>query len=384
MLEKEILLIPGPTPVPPRILRAMSKPQINHRGPEFAQLWEETQAGLKSIFQTKSDIMVFPSSGTGALEASIVNLLSPGDKVLAVSIGVFGDRFAKIAQIFGAKVQKLDFPWGEAADGEIIKDALKKDAKIKAVLLTHNETSTGVTNDVKAISEVIREQDKLVLVDAISSLGAIDLKTDLWGIDVVIAGSQKAFMLPPGLSFVSLSKKGWLAVEKAKMPKFYWDFVSLKSSMKKSQTPYTPALPQLFGLRESLQILKEEGLKNNFKRHKILASATRQGVKALGLELFAQGRFASQTVTSVKAPPGIEIKSLRKIMREKYQVVVAGGQQRLSDKIFRIGHLGWVDKLDIISLLSSLEMTLSELGYSLKLGEGVKAAEEVFLKVRDA
>lgn len=382
MRQKQILMIPGPTPVPPSVLREHSTPVINHRGEEFAKLWGEIQEGLKNVFQTQNDIIIYPASGTGAMEAAIVNTTSPGDKVLSISIGAFGDRFAEIAKNFGADVIKCNFEWGETADISVVEKTLKENPGIKVILATHNETSTGVVQDIEKIAELSKKYNCLLLVDAISSLGAIDLKTDLWGVDIVVAGSQKALMLPPGLSFVCVSQKAWDASEKATSPKYYWQFKLYKKWMPKGQTPYTPALPQLYGLRESLKIiLNEIGLENNFKRHKILAKATREGIKALGFELLCKDEnIASPTVTSIIGKENIEIKKLRKILREKYNIVTAGGQGKLEDKIFRIGHLGFVGTMDIIATLSALEMALYELGDKVELGSGVKAAEEVFLQ----
>ena len=381
MKEKEILMIPGPTPVPPRVLRAHSNLMINHRGGEFSKLWKEIQDGLKKVFQTKNDIMIFPASGTGAMEASIVNTLSPQDKILAVSIGSFGDRFAEIAKSFGADIIKLDFEWGCGANLNLIEEKLKENKNIKAVLITQNETSTGVTDDLENIAKIVKKFDILLIVDAISALGAIELKTDDWEIDLVVAGSQKALMVPPGLSFVSINEKAWKSYENSKMPKFYWDFKSLKKWMEKSQTPYTPALPQLFGLRESLKIILDEiGLENNFKRHKILGKATREGIKALGLELLCKDEnVQSNTVTAILGE-NIDIESIRKIMREKYGVITAGGQGKLTDKILRIGHLGFISSLDIIATIASLEMALHNTGFKVELGKGVASAEKVFLE----
>lgn len=378
MLEKQLLMIPGPTPVPPKVLRELSTPMINHRGVEFSNLMQEILVNLKKVFKTENDIIIYPASGTGAMEASIVNTLSPSDKVLAVSIGAFGDRYAKIASDFGAEVIKCDFEWGEAADVNKIEEILKKEKDIKAVLITHNETSTGVTNPLKEICKIVKKYDVLLLVDAISSLGAIELETDNWQIDCVVAGSQKALMLPPGISFVSISKKAWDYHKNAKMPRHYFDWSSYRKWMEKNQTPYTPALPQLFGLKTSLKILLDEiGLENNFKKHRILRDMLREGVKAIGLELLAKDEFASPSVTAIKTPAGIDVKNLRSIMRVKYNVITAGGQGKLEDKIFRIGHLGFVDKMDIIVTLSALEMSLLEVGYKLEKGASLKKAIEV-------
>jgi len=354
------LRIPGPTPVPDEVLQAMAKQMINHRGPEFVQLLNDVTAKLKQIFQTKGDVLLLTGSGTGGLEAAIVNTLSPGDKVLATSIGVFGDRFTKIAQQYGADIIPLSFEWGKAADVDTIRQALRAEPKIKAVMVTHNETSTGVTNDLASISSVVKEFDKLLLVDAISSLGAIDLPVDDWHCDVTVTGSQKAWMVPPGLTMVSVSEEGWRAHAEAKMPRFYWDFTKAKNSLEKEQTPWTPAVSIIFALQVALDMMLKEGLTNVVARHARVGKATREGIKSLGLSLFAEESHASNAVTAVAVPDGLDVKKLRKILREEHQVVLAGGQQKLDGKIFRIGHLGWVNEKDIEAVISALKVALPQ------------------------
>lgn len=354
------LRIPGPTPVPDEVLQAMAKQMINHRGPEFVQLLNDVTAKLKQIFQTKSDLLVLTGAGTGGLEAAIVNTLSPGDKVLATSIGVFGDRFTKIAQQYGAEIIPLSFEWGKAADIDAIRQALRAEPKIKAVMVTHNETSTGVTNDLASISSVVKEFDKLLLVDAISSLGAIDLPVDDWHCDVTVTGSQKAWMVPPGLTMISVSEEGWRAHAKAKMPRFYWDFTKAKNSLEKGQTPWTPAVSIIFALQIALDMMLKEGLTNVIARHTRIGKATREGIKSLGLSLFAEESHASNAVTAVAVPDGLDVKKLRKILMEEHQVVLAGGQQKLDGKIFRIGHLGWVTEKDIEAVISALKVALPQ------------------------
>jgi len=354
------LRIPGPTPVPDEVLQAMAKQMINHRGPEFVQLLNDVTAKLKQIFQTKGDVLVLTGAGTGGLEAAIVNTLSPGDKVLSTSIGVFGDRFTKIAQQFGAEIIALDFEWGKAADIDTIRRALQAEPKIKAVLVTHNETSTGVTNDLASISSVVKEFDKLLLVDAVSSLGSIDLPVDDWHCDVTITGSQKGWMVPPGLTMVSVNEEAWQAYAKAKMPRFYWDFTKAKSSLEKGQTPWTPAVSIVFALQVALDMMLKEGLANIVARHARVGKAAREGIKSLGLSLFAEESHASNTVTAVAVPEGLDVKKLRKILKEEHQVVLAGGQQKLDGKIFRIGHLGWVNEKDIEAVISALKMALPQ------------------------
>jgi aspartate aminotransferase-like enzyme len=324
------------------------------------QLLNDVTAKLKQIFQTKSDLLVLTASGTGGLEAAIVNTLSPGDKVLATSIGVFGDRFTKIAQQYGAETIPLSFEWGKAADIDAIRQALRAEPKIKAVMVTHNETSTGVTNDLASISSVVKEFDKLLLVDAISGLGAIDLPVDDWHCDVTVTGSQKAWMVPPGLTMISVSEEGWRAHAEAKMPRFYWDFTKAKSSLEKGQTPWTPAVSIIFALQVALDMMLKEGLTNVVARHARVGKATREGIKSLGLSLFAEESHASNAVTAVAVPDGLDVKKLRKILKEEHQVVLAGGQQKLDGKIFRIGHLGWVTEKDIEAVISALKVVLPQ------------------------
>ena len=359
----EQLRIPGPTPLPDEVLQILSKQMINHRGPEFGQMLNEITAKLKILFQTKGDIFLLTGSGTGGLEAAIVNTLSPGDKVLSAAVGVFGERFATIAEQFGAEVIPLPFEWGKAADVDSIRKALQSDPEIKAVLVTHNETSTGVTNDLAAISSVVKEFDKLLLVDAISSLGSIDLPVDDWHCDVAVTASQKGWMVPPGLAMVSVSQAAWQAHAKAKMPRFYWDFAEARSYLEIEQTPWTPAISVVFALSVSLDMMLREGLPDIIARHARVGKAARDGVKSLGLSLFADETCASNTVTAIAASNGLDTKKLIKIMREEHQVVLAGGQQSLAGKIFRIGHLGWVTEDDIEKVISALKVVLPRAGF---------------------
>jgi aspartate aminotransferase-like enzyme len=357
------LRIPGPTPCPPEVLQAMAWQMINHRGQQFVQVLNDVTAKLKPFFQTKGDVLILTGSGTGGLEAAAVNTLSPGDKALSVSIGVFGERFANIAAKFGAEVVPLRFEWGKAADPAAIRQALKDDPKIKAVLVTHNETSTGVTNDIKSISAVVKEFDKLLLVDAISSLGSVNLPVDDWNLDVVITGSQKGWMVPPGLTMVSVSQRGWQAYEAAKMPRFYWDFKEAKKYLEKGQTPWTPAVSVIFALNVALDMMAKEGMANVFQRHARVARAAREGVKSLGLKLFADEKYASNTVTAGVVPEGVDAKKMLKTMRETHQIVLSGGQQKLDGKIFRIGHLGWVTEDEIKQVIETLKVVLPQAGY---------------------
>lgn len=359
-MERSVQLrIPGPTPIPDEILKTLSRQMINHRGPEFAEMINRTTELLKEMFQTKGDVFLLTCSGTGGMEAAIVNTLSPGDKVLSASNGAFGDRFADIAEIFGAQVERLTFEWGEAVDPEEVRKSLSENPDIKAVLVTHNETSTGVTSDLGAISKVVREYEKLLIVDAISGLGSIDLPTDKWGCDVVITASQKGWMVPPGLAMVSVSERAWQANAQAKMPRFYWDFAKAKKFLDKGQTPWTPCVSAMYALDVALEMFKQEGLQNIFARHVRLGAKSRQAVKGLGLSLFPKDeRYASNTITAASVPEGVDGKKLLKILREEYNTVLAGGQQRLDGKIFRIGHLGYVSESDINITIESIKAAL--------------------------
>ncbi|MBU2608558.1 MAG: alanine--glyoxylate aminotransferase family protein [Chloroflexi bacterium] len=359
----ENLRIPGPTPCPPPVLEAMARQMVNHRGPEFMQIVNDSTDKLKQLFQTRNDLFILTGSGTGGLEAAAVNVLSPGDKVLSVSIGVFGDRFAAIAQTFGAEVIPLKFEWGKAAEPDAVRQALKDNPDVKAVLITHNETSTGVTNDLGSLSAVVKEFGKLLLVDAISSLGSINLPVDEWQVDVAVTGSQKGWMVPPGLAMVSVSPQAWEAHEKAKMPRFYWDFTRAKNYLAKGQTPWTPAVSIFFALDIALDMMLKEGLEHIFARHARIAQAARDGIKSLGLSGFADEKYASNTVTSIAGSDGLDIAKMRKIMREEHQIVLGGGQQKLDGKVFRIGHLGLVTEEDIKAVIAALKIVLPQAGF---------------------
>ena len=358
------LRIPGPTPCPPEVLESMSHQMINHRGGEFAKLIIGVTEKLQKLFQTEGDVLILTGSGTGSMEAAIVNVLSPGDKVLSASNGVFGDRFASIAETFGAQVTRLKFPFGSAVDPQAVDKALKADPSIKAVLVTHNETSTGVTNDLATIAEVIKRHSKLVVVDGISSIGSIDLPVDDWKCDIVVSGSQKSWMVPPGLAMVSVSSEGWKAVEAAKMPRFYWDFTRAKSSLEKGQTPWTPAVSIFYALDTALNMMMQEGLPNIIARHERVARITREGVKSLGLSLFADEAYASNTVTAITVPEGVDPKKLLATLREEHKVVLSGGQASLDGKIFRIGHLGYVNEADVENVLEALKAALPKVGFT--------------------
>ena len=357
------LRIPGPTPCPPEVLAAMSRQMINHRGSEFAEIIKDVTVKMKQVFQTKNDLMLLTGSGTAGLEAAVVNMLSPGDTVLGVAIGVFGERFAKIAQTFGANVIPLNFEHGKAADPALIKKALEGNPQTRVVLVTHNETSTGVTNDLAAISKIVKSAGKLLMVDCISSLGSLNVPVDEWGIDIAISGSQKGWMVPPGMAMVSVSEAGWQAFAQSKMPRFYWDLGKAKAGLEKGQTPWTPNVSVVFAFQVALDMMLKEGINNIFARHERIGKFTRAGVKSLGLTLLADEKHASNTVTSVVADRGLDAKKLNKIMKEEFDIVLAGGQGPLEGKIFRIGHLGMVNEKDIQAVIDGLKIALPKAGF---------------------
>jgi aspartate aminotransferase-like enzyme len=369
MTDVPNLRIPGPTPVPDEVLRAVAHPMVNHRGREFASLIERVSEKLRDFFLTREDVLILSASGTGGMEAAVVNTLSPGDRVLVVSIGSFGDRFAAIAETYGAEVTPLAYEWGQAADPEDVRKALAADAAIKAVLVTHNETSTGVTNPLAEIANVVRGAKRLLIVDAVSSLGAIPVDMDGWGLDVVVTGSQKGWMVPPGLAFVALSERAWVANESAGMRRYYFDLAKARDMARKGQTPWTPTMSIFYGLDAALDIMAREGLEGIHARHANIGRMVREGVKALGLELLAADeRYASDTVTAVKCPEGVEVSALRTALEDEHKVVLAGGQGKLSGKIFRIGHLGLVSEEDIRDALEALKQVLPRVGYSTPVG----------------
>jgi aspartate aminotransferase-like enzyme len=338
---------------------------INHRGPEFAALQARIMERLKRFFRTENEVYVYTTSGTGVMEAAIVNTLSPGDHVLAVSIGEFGERFAKIAEAYSAQVRRLDFEPGTAAQPDVIADALREDPEIKAVLVTHNETSTGVTNDLDAIGKAIRRvnPDILYLVDAISSLGCIPFATDAWGVDVATTCSQKGFMIPPGLAFITLSPRAWAAYETAKMPRFYLDVALYRDYAKRGQPPFTPAVSLYYGLDHALAMIEAEGFEQVHGRHHDVAEYTRNRVRDLGLQLLARGNEASDTVTSVVIPEGVNAAQLLALLNSEFDTVLASGQGKLTGKIVRIGHMGIVDKADIDAAVDALGVALERQGY---------------------
>jgi len=379
-MDKKYLFSPGPTMLPPEVLLKMAEPIMHHREPEFEKMMEEIREGLKYLFQTKNEVMVFTSSGTGAMEGAVSNILAKGNKALVVRGGKFGERWGEICKAYGIEFVPIDVEWGKAVRPEQIRHALAENPSIRAVYTQATETSTGVKHPIREIAGIVGKYPNTVLVvDAITGIGVFDLPMDAWNLDVVISGSQKALMLPPGLSFAVLSEKAWTFVERSNLPKYYFDFKRELKSTQKNQSSYTPAISLFVGLRESLRMMQEEGLEALFRRHKKLAEAMWAAVKALGLELFAP-EAPSEAVTAIKIPEGIDGVKLQKLFFERFGITVAEGQDRAKGKIIRIAHLGYYDRLDMIMVISALEMLLKQMGHSFELGKGVRAAEEVFLK----
>ena len=376
MKDKTFLMIPGPTPVPERVLLEMAKHPIGHRSSEFSKVLEGIYADLKLFFRTKNDVLVFTASGTGAMEAALSNLINPNDKVLSLVIGNFGQRWAKIAKNYGADVQTIEVEPGQAINPDDLRKVLAEDTnkEIKIVTMTHNETSTGVTNDLKTLAGIVKEHGAISVVDGVTSLGAIQCEMDEWGVDVLISGSQKGFMIPPGLSFLAADEKAWKAFEQCERPSFYFNWASNRKSLLENSTAFTPAVNLFMALKASLEMMKEEGIENIWARHKKIAKALRAGIRAIGLKLFVEDeKIASYAVTAVLPPDGVSVPDIRKVLKNDYDIVVANGQNKLKDKIFRIGTLGYVSERDVIMAVGALEATLYKLGYNFELGKGVAA-----------
>lgn len=385
MAEHMRIMLPGPTPCPDEVLRALSRPMINHRGPEFAETVRACTEGVKWLYQTTHDLLTLTTSGTGAMESAVVNMLSPGDKVLALVSGEFGKRFATIARTYGADVDVLEVPYGTPVTPEVVANKLAEGKPYRAVLLTHNETSTALLNPVDAIAPVIRRAlpDALILVDAVSGLGTAPLPVDDLDLDVVVSGAQKAFMLPPGLAFASVSPRAWEAYAQAKMPRFYFDYGKAKDMLAKGQTPWTPAISLFYGLEVAVRMLQEEGLESIFKRHERLMRMVRAGARGLGLKLVVEeDRYASRAVTGIYAPEGLDPSTLRKTLQTRFGYVVAGGQGPLTPYIFRVGHLGYYDEADVLGLLAALEATLLALGVDVTPGSAVAAAQNELMPAK--
>lgn len=377
MQDKEFLMIPGPTPVPQSVLLDMAKHPMGHRSSEFSSLLSEVYEDLKWVFQTKNEVFIYTSSGTGAMEAAISNVVNPGDKVLCLVIGNFGERWAKIAASRGALVEKIQVEPGEAINPALLSKRLKEDVngEIKVVTMTHNETSTGVTNDVQTLCSIIDEHGALSIVDGVTSVGAMPVKTDEWGIDILISGSQKGFMIPPGLAFLTCSEKAMQAYEQCRYPSFYFDFKAYKKAVADNSTPYTPAVNLIIALNTALKMMKKEGLENIYARHARLAAALRASLRAMGLKLFVENdEIASKAITAVLPPDGITVPQIRNTMKKDFDIVLANGQGKLVDKIFRMGHLGFVSDRDLLAAVTAMEATLFKLGHKFEVGSGTAVA----------
>lgn len=374
---RQYLLIPGPTPLPDEVLAASARQMVSHRTPEFSRLLAETLEAMRRVLLTRSTILPFAASGTGGMEAAIVNLCSPGDTVVAVCGGAFGDRFAAIAESFGVRVNRVEVPWGEAADPEAVHRALQDTPDARAVLVPHSETSTGVRNDLAAIASVVRGWPALVVADAVSSAGAIELRADEWGVDVVVTASQKALMAPPGVALVSVSTRAWEAVQNARLPRYYWSFERMRAELgdQEAVTPFTPAISVVHALHAGLRMIEAEGLEARWARHRRTARAVRAGVRALGLRVVPRDEDASEAVTAVWVPEGVDWMTLLTRLRTEHGVVLAGGPGRMRGKIIRFGHLGWVPDEAVLAGLRALEVVLPQVGGPTGRGAEAVAAE---------
>jgi len=379
LFERQRIFAPGPTPVPEEVLSAMSHSPLHHRTEAFVEILGRVRTNLQYLFQTKQPVYLFASSGTGAMEASLVNLLSPGSPVLVINGGKFGERWTKMSERFGLQVQEIKLPWGEAVDPQIVREALKANPKIQAVLVQASETSTGAQHPIQELGQVVRESsDALFIVDAITALGVSPLPMDAWNLDAVITGSQKALMLPPGLAFLAISEKAKARRQK-KNPSFYFDLLSEDKAFEKGETAWTPAVSLILGLDVVLSKIQKAGLESVFYHHNRLAEGTRLAVKEMGLELLAK-KSPSNAVTACLVPSSVDGKKIITHMRDRFGMTVAEGQDDYKGKMFRLAHLGYYDELDMLSVLSAVEMTLTHLGYKLELGKGVGAATKYFLE----
>lgn len=374
-IRKTYLLAPGPTPVPPSVCAVASQPIGHHRTPQFEAIYKECTAGMQYVFCTKHDLLILNSTGTGAMEAAVANTVNRGDKVICATGGKFGERWVKLCKVFGAEVVTISVPYGAAIDPAQIRDALKENPDAKAVFTQLSETSTGCVFDIKAIGEIVAETSALFIVDGISGVGAERCPTDAWQIDILVTGSQKGLMLPPGLAFASVSPKAWAVIDACKSPRFYFNLRSYQEGLDSGQAPYTPNVSLFMQLHEALNLIKAETMEGMWARHKWLADATRAGMKALGLELFAQR--PGNVLTAVKVPAGVDGGGVVKTLRDQFGISITGGQGDMKGKIFRVAHLGYVDRFDTIMGLAAVEMALRNQEVPVKLGAGVAAAQEI-------
>jgi len=374
-MKKNYLMTPGPTPVPEEIRSEMAKPTIHHRTKEYQAIFKDVTEGLKKIFKTSGDLFTFTSSGTGAMEASIVNVLSPGDKIIVVRGGKFGERFGEIARAYGVEVIPVDIAWGTAPDPEVIRGMLKDNPDTKGVYTTLCETSTATVYDIKAIGDVVRNTNAIYVVDVISGLGADDFENDAWGVDIAVGGSQKGLMIPPGLAFCSVSQKAWKFVETSKLPKFYFNFKKYKKSYLDTDTPFTSAITLVIGLKKAVEMINKKGIDNVIAEHQKMAKALREAARAIGLGIYSKS--PSSAVTGVNAPAGVNADDIIKLLKTEFGVTFAGGQGDLKGKIFRCAHMGGIDEEHTIESIKALEQALAKLGYKFKAGAGLEAAKKI-------
>jgi len=378
MPEKRYLMTPGPTPVPPEVLAALAEPVIHHRGRDFKEIYERCLARLRQVYRTENDVLLFTSSGSGAFESAVSNLVSPGDRILVLSAGNFGERWAAMTKAYGADVVHARLEWGETPDTDDLRTALAEAGDIRVVYLVHSETSTGVVADVQSLAVTAKEAGAVVVVDAVSSLGAVPLETDAWGIDVVVSGSQKALMCPPGLAFVSVSSDALAAAASAVSPRYAFDWERTRAAQAKLDAPFTPAVSLVKALDVALGLLLEEGLEAAFDRHAALGRACREGAKAMGLELFSPDEDRSAVVTAIRTPDDVDANEIVATLRDRFGITIAGGQGALKGKIFRIGHIGWFDVFDITTSLAALELALADAGADIERGVAVTRALEAY------
>lgn len=378
LTDQQLLRIPGPSPIPPSVQRAMSQPMIGHRGADTSAMLKKIGPGLKVVFGTEQEVAIITGSGTAGLEAAVVNTVQPGEEVLVLVTGAFGDRFTKICKAYQIHAHRIDTEWGKALDPVEVRNYLQNHPTIKAVFSTYCETSTGVLNPIEELaSEVRKVSDALIIVDGVSCVGGVETKMDEWGIDVMVTGSQKAFMLPAGLTFIAASEKAWQIIKTNERPRFYLDLITYQENLLKDTTPFTPALSLLFGLQQVLQLMEEEGVQQVYERHDLMMKMTRAAFKALNIPLLASDEHASPTVTAVQ-PNDFDAEAFRKVIKKEFGLSVAGGQQHLTGKIFRIGHMGYCSPADVLQTISAMEIGLKIIGKDIELGKGTAAAQQVY------
>lgn len=380
LIDQQILRIPGPTPIPPTVQRAMNKPMIGHRSAETSALLTTIRPKLQKVFGTTEEVAIIAGSGTAGMETAFVNAIHPGEEVLVAVTGAFGERFAQICEAHDAKVHRLNIEWGEAVTPKQVEASMKENPAIRAIFITYCETATGILNPIQEIAEAVRKvSDALIIIDGVSSVAGVKLELDAWGIDIAVTGSQKAFMLPAGLAFVACSKRAWERIDTNTRPSFYFNLKKYRSNIEKNTTPFTPASSLLYGLEETLNLFEQEGLDNIYKRHALMMKMTRAAMKALGLPLLAADKYASPTVTAVR-PTAFKAVDFRLLLQQEFNLIVAGGQNHLTDEIFRIGHMGYCSPLDVLQTIGGIEIALQKIGQDVQLGAGTAAAQAVYLQ----